>query len=66
MIGNIIGIAIGVGAIALGAKGFSQSGLPLTKEKNITGGAAKAIGVVCFLIGAAFIGLCLMGLLAGV
>ena len=28
-------------------------------------GAAKAIGVVCFLIGIAFIGLCLMGLLAG-
>jgi hypothetical protein len=55
MIGAIIGIAIGVGAIILGARGFMPEGLPFTNSKRITGTAAKIVGVICILIGLVFI-----------
>jgi phosphate/sulfate permease len=55
MIGIIIGIAIGVGAIILGAKGFSPAGLPLTGSKRITGNAAKIVGGICIFVGLIFI-----------
>ncbi len=51
----MIGIVIGVLAILLGLKAFTPAGLPLTKDKNLTGTSAKVIGVICCLIGAAFI-----------
>jgi hypothetical protein len=44
-------VLAGIGAIALGAKGFRQTGMPLSKQKRIMGGTAKAIGVVCIVIG---------------
>lgn len=47
MIGAIIGIAIGIGAIILGAKGFKPEGLPFTNSKRITGTPAKIVGVIC-------------------
>ncbi len=55
MIGAIIGIAIGIGAIVLGAKGFKREGLPFTSTKRITGTPAKIVGVICILIGLVFI-----------
>jgi hypothetical protein len=51
----MIGVLIGIGAIALGAKGFSRGGLPVTGSKRLTGFGAKAVGVICILIGLAFI-----------
>ena len=56
MIGAVIGIAIGIGAISLGAKAFdSKAGLPLTRSKRLTGVGAKIIGIICILIGLIFI-----------
>ena len=40
--------------MGLGLKGFSASGLPLTKTKNITGNSAKVIGMICILVGLLF------------
>jgi hypothetical protein len=51
----MIGILIGIGAIVLGAKGFSRDGLPLTSKKRLTGTGAKVVGGICLLIGLAFI-----------
>jgi hypothetical protein len=53
--GTVAVIAVGVGAIGLGCKGFTARGLPLSKSCNITGKPAKVIGVLCMLLGAAFI-----------
>lgn len=47
----MLGIIIGIAAFLLGLKGFTPSGLPLTREKNITGVTAKVIGVFCCLLG---------------
>ena len=52
---NVIGILIGIGAIVLGAKGFTATGLPFTSTKRLEGPGAKAIGITCVLIGLAFI-----------
>lgn len=44
--------------ILLGLKGFTPSGLPLTRGKNVTGFPAMVIGVFCLLVG---IGICVFG-----
>jgi hypothetical protein len=51
----MLGLILGVFVILLGAKAFTEKGIPLTKEKNLTGTTAKIIGVVCILLGIAFI-----------
>ncbi len=51
----MLGLILGVFVILLGAKAFTEKGLPLTKEKNLTGTTAKIIGVVCILLGLAFV-----------
>ena len=51
----MLGILIGIAAILLGAKGFSKNGLPFTSKKRLTGAGAKVVGVICILIGIAFI-----------
>jgi hypothetical protein len=53
--GIIIGIAIGIAAILLGAKGFTTEGIPFTSTKRITGTSAQIIGVICILVGLAFV-----------
>jgi hypothetical protein len=50
--GNILTLLLGIGAIVLGLKGFSEKGLPWSKDKSITGTPAKAIGIICILFGA--------------
>ena len=51
----MLGIILGVFVIILGAKAFSPTGIPLTREKKLTGTAAKIIGAVCIVLGVAFI-----------
>lgn len=46
----------GVLCIMMGIKGFTPDGIPLSKNKVITGPPAYAIGVGCILIGLLFIG----------
>ena len=51
----MLAIIVGILAILLGAKAFTPTGLPLTRTKNLTGTTAKVIGVVCILVGLAFL-----------
>jgi len=52
---GIVFLVVGGLAMILGLKGFSAQGLPLSKNKNITGGPAKAIGTCCMLVGLVFV-----------
>ncbi len=63
MIGNIIGIVIGIATIGLGAKAFKPEGIPLSKKKNIKGVPAIIIGVFCIILGVGFMLLSLIALL---
>ncbi len=47
----MLGLILGIAAIALGAKAFTPAGIPLTREKNLTGTTAKVVGTVCVLFG---------------
>jgi uncharacterized membrane protein YidH (DUF202 family) len=51
----MLGILIGLLPIGLGIKAFTRDGLPLTRSKNLKGAGAKTIGVICILVGLAFI-----------
>ena len=51
----MLGIILGVMTILLGAKAFSKDGIPLTREKNLTGTTATVIGIICILIGLFFL-----------
>lgn len=51
----MLGLILGIFVILLGAKAFTPNGLPLTKDKNLTGATAKIIGVICIVLGVAFI-----------
>jgi len=51
----MISFVIGIAAILLGVKGFSDEGLPFTSKKRLNGTAGKVTGVVCILIGALFL-----------
>ncbi len=64
MLGLIIAVVVGIGSIGLGLKGFTAKGLPLSKDKNITGTPAAIIGVVCILIGLGFLGMTAFTLIA--
>ena len=46
-------IVIAIAIVALGLKGFSPTGLPLTGTKSITGAPAKIIGAICIAVGLA-------------
>ena len=51
MINIFTPFALSFVAIYLGTMGFSRGGLPWTKNKNITGKAARVIGACCLLLG---------------
>jgi hypothetical protein len=42
---------LGLGIMFLGAKGFSQEGIPLTYDKSLCGNAGRCVGIVCLLLG---------------
>lgn len=46
--------ALAIAAFVIGAQGFTVRGLPLTKEKRLTGRVARIIGGICLLMGVAF------------
>jgi uncharacterized membrane protein len=60
--GAIAIILVGISAIGLGCKGFTAKGLPWSKGSYITGKWAEVVGVVCMIIGTAFVCLALYGL----
>jgi len=64
MFGAILLIAVGIGAIKLGAKGLSFEGLPFSDEIRIVGRPAKIIGVICIVLGIGIFGLGVLVLIA--
>jgi hypothetical protein len=51
----MLAIPLGIFTIVLGAKGFTEKGIPWSKKTNITGTKAKYIGSICFVLGAIFL-----------
>jgi hypothetical protein len=44
-------VALSIGLIVLGVKGFTRSGLAFSKTTTLTGTKAKIVGVLCILGG---------------
>jgi len=57
-------LAVSIGLVTLGMKGFTASGIRLSKTVVLKGTSAKMVGVVCILAGLAFIAALLLGFLA--
>ena len=47
----IVLAALGLGIVLLGAKGFSQDGIPLTYDRSLCGTPGRCVGIVCLLVG---------------
>lgn len=47
----MVALVLGIVVIALGIKGLSAAGIPLTRQKQLTGHWAKVAGVCCILFG---------------
>jgi hypothetical protein len=56
LIGLLLLLCLGGLFVAVGMRGFSATGLPLTRNRNITGAAARVIGGICVIVGIIFIG----------
>ncbi|MHB9132625.1 MAG: hypothetical protein ACYDBB_16270 [Armatimonadota bacterium] len=50
----MLSLVLGALFVAIGVKGFSAAGLPLSKTKQLTGTTGKIVGSICFLLGAAY------------
>jgi hypothetical protein len=48
-------VAIAIGLIVIGVKGFTAEGIPLTKTKSLHGKAGHLTGVACVIAGILFI-----------
>ena len=59
MIGKVFLLILGIAAIWLGGKGFTNQGLPVSYSKSITGLAAKLLGTACIALGLGIIALVL-------
>jgi hypothetical protein len=47
--------AVGLGIMFMGAKGFSEDGIPLTYDRNLDGTTGRCVGVACLLLGSPFL-----------
>ena len=65
ILGALAVIGVGLAAMGLGCKGFTPTGLPWSKNNNITGKPAEIIGAVCMIIGAAFVCFAIWGFSEG-
>jgi hypothetical protein len=52
-------VAVSVGLIVLGIKGFTRSGLAFSETTTLTGASAKVVGALCILAGLGLIPLVL-------
>ena len=48
-------LAVAVGLVILGIKGFTASGIPISKKVVLKGASGRIAGVLCILAGLAFI-----------
>ncbi len=53
-------LAVSVGLVVLGIKGFTRSGLAFSQTKTLTGTSAKIVGSICILSGLGLIPLFLL------
>ena len=56
MLGFILFPALAVGCFGLAFKGFSKQGMPLTESSRLTGTPAIVVGIICLVLGIAFLG----------
>lgn len=55
LLGNTLGILLGLVLLALARKGFSSDGIPVTASRRITGRAGQGVGLVIGLFGVVMI-----------
>ena len=48
-------LLVSIGLVVLGIKGFTASGIPLSKRTTLKGTSGKVVGAICILAGVAFI-----------
>jgi len=56
-------IAVSIGLVILGIKGFTASGIPVTKNFALKGRSGRVAGVICILTGIGFIPLFVLAFL---
>jgi hypothetical protein len=47
----MLGIVFAGCLVVLGAKAFTESGVPLTRNTSVKGATGKVVGTVCILLG---------------
>lgn len=52
---QIAAIAVSIALIVLGIKGFTATGIPLSKTTTLKGTQGKIVGVICIAAGLLFI-----------
>jgi hypothetical protein len=52
---QLILLGVSIGLIALGIKGFTAAGIPLTKTTSLKGTTGKIVGVLCIVFGVLFV-----------
>ena len=57
-------LLVSIGLIVLGVKGFTASGIPLSKTVVLKGTSGKIAGVICILAGILFIPAFILAFLA--
>ena len=57
-------LAVSIGLVILGVKGFTKTGIPISKNVALSGTSGKVAGVICILLGLAFIPLFLLAFMA--
>ena len=53
-------IAVSIGLVVIGIKGFTKDGLTLTRKMRLTGASGKIVGTLCILLGLGLIPLVLV------
>lgn len=57
-------VAVSICLIVLGIKGFTVSGIPLSKKTVLKGTSGKVVGTICIVAGVSLIPLCLLAFVA--
>ena len=62
--GELVAVLFGIALIWLGAKGFSEKGIPITKSGGLSGTRGKIVGIIFVLWGSGIVAQFVMGLLS--
>lgn len=53
-------LAVSIGLVVLGIKGFMKSGLQVSRNTTLTGNSGRIVGTICIIAGVGFIPMCLL------